>query len=156
MVDVRRGASHVGLADERILIGQHSRRCVGVFQDTAAARRVVHKVLEEVDRTAEHRLGAQRTLRGIDASIPEHADVVGAAVGFNAVVAHVVHVVVVEVDRHRQPVLDRIRRAVGLAVGRDIDCVVPVCDVVVGHDVTLPVHLDPFLGEQQFGVPGKA
>ena len=53
----------------------------------------------EVQRAAEDGLRAERAAGFVEAAIAEDANVVGAAVGFDAVVGHVVNVVVVEIDR---------------------------------------------------------
>ena len=87
--------------------------------------------------------------------IPQHADVVHAAVGLDRVVVAVRDVVAVEVDRDGAPVPVLARRilrpvrdagarcdgAVGIAVGLDVDAVVEVRDVVVRDDVPGPVKL---------------
>ena len=71
----------------------------------------------------------------IGPAIIHHADVVGAAIGFNEVVAGHVHIVVVNVDCDGQ--LCWVRRA----ISRDADGVVKIGDGVVRYHVTLPVNL---------------
>ena len=131
-----------------------------------AARQVVGDVPDPVDGSAEHRLAAERVRRVVDEHVPQHPHVVQAPVGLDRVVVGVGDVVVVEVDRDRTPVpvlAGRIpgavggsgsgrHAAVGVSVGLDVDAVVEVGDVVVGHDVPGPVDLHRHVGGHDRGM----
>ena len=87
--------------------------------------------------------------------VPQHADVVHAAVDFERVVVKVGQEVVVEIDADRAQVphvTGWIRRPalggrpVRIAVGLDVDAVVKVGDVVVGDDVAGTVDLHRHIG----------
>ena len=88
--------------------------------------RVVDDVADEVHGATEGWLGAERTMRLIEAAVSEHANVEGGAVGFDAIVVDVPDVVVVDVDRYRQPIANRIGRPIGAAVRRMVDAVVKI------------------------------
>ena len=97
----------------------------------------------------------KRPLSGIEAAILEDADVARAAIGLDAIVRHVGKIVVVEIDGNGQPVCDRVRRAVGIAIGGDVDAVVPIGGVVVRDNMTLAINLDRVLGRDGRGITGE-
>ena len=152
-VRVRRAGGQ-RLGQDRVVVEQHAGRAVR--EPRRARRQVVRDVADPVDGPAERRLIAERVRRVVDEQVPQHADVVHAAVGLDRVVVAVRDVVAVEVDRDGaavpvfarrilRPVGDAGARgdgAVGVAVGLDVDAVVEVGDVVVRDDVARAVELD--------------
>jgi hypothetical protein len=72
---------------------------------------VINDVADEIDRTAERGLHAERAVAVIEAAVAEDADVVRATIGFEAVVLHVGDVVPVEIDRDGQAIAQRLRTA---------------------------------------------
>src|SRR5581483_2386204 len=147
------GGTGASFSDDGVVVGQYPGGAFDVLQ--APGGRVVHQVLVEIDRAAEHRLHAEGARGGIETAVAKDSNIAGAAVGFEAVVAHVQNVVAIEIDGQRHAVGDVIGRAIRGAVGGDIDTVVPVGHIVVRHDVALAVHFDRILGEQQLGVAGE-
>ena len=113
---------------------------------------MIQDVADEVDRPAEHRLGAVSALRGVDAAVVHDPHVVNSAVGLHEVVIEHVHVIVVDVDR-RGPLVGILRRR---PVGRDADRVVEIGDRVVGDHMPRPVDLDRVVAREQVRAVGPA
>jgi hypothetical protein len=72
----------------------------------------------------------------VETPVVKHSDIMGSAVGLDAVVVYVCDIVIVKIDGNRQPVPDRIRRAVRIAVGGVVDPVVKIGNVVIGNHVS--------------------
>ncbi len=85
--------------------------------------------------------GAVGSSRSVQTAIAEDAEVAGAAIGFDAIVGGVGDCRCCR-NRWRQAggaFLNGVGRAIGIAVGGDVNAVVPIGDVVVGYDVALAV-----------------
>ena len=142
------------MTDERILIDQDAGGGVDELQRTSGGG-VVNQIAIEIQRTAERRLRAECGAGRVEAAILKHADVARPAIGFDAVVRHVGKVIVVEIDGNRQPVFDRVGRAVGIAISGDVDAIVPIGGVVVGDHVALAVDLHRVFGGDGRRITGE-
>ncbi len=116
-------ARQQSLADERVLIDEHTAGSVDQFQ-RAARVAAENEIAVEIQRATEQRLGAERATGRIEASVDEDADVLRAAIGLDAIVRHVVEIIVVDVDGAGIQIRILLRRA----VGGNIDAVMPVGD----------------------------
>ncbi len=131
------GPRQQSLANEGVLIDQNAAGSVDQLE-RAARGAAEGEIAIEVQRAAKDRLGAEGAAGRIDAAVVEDANVLRTAIGLDAIVGHVVDIVVIDIDGAGIPV----GVAAGRAIGRDVDAVMPVGDIVVGHHMALPVHLD--------------
>jgi len=123
------GGCGTSIANERVLVNDEARRSPEFHR--AAGRRVVDQILVKIIRAAQKRRRAEDAAGRIEAAIAEHADIVAVAVGFDAVVAHVIEIIVVEINGRGDAISGLVGSAIRHSISSDVNAVVPVGGVIV-------------------------
>src|SRR5688500_3339232 len=136
-----RGIINRCLRDKRIVVRQYACRPDGVYQCSVGY--VEAYVTEQVDRSAEYRLGAEGSVISMESPVLEDADVVRAAVGFDKIISHVEDIVAREINRNS------FLAGLWQAMRIDTNAIMEVRDVIVTYDVALTVNLYRVIGGER-------